>query len=65
MLFRKKKKSKTLKHLRKSQSLTIRELSRLSGVNESILAKVDNRKMKTIPEPIQTKIRHALDERSH
>jgi len=47
---------KTVKELRKNQGLTAKELADKLKINTSIILKVDNFKLKDVPEPLKSKL---------
>ena len=49
-------KNKTVKELRKKQSLTARELAQRLKVDVNLVLKVDNRKLKDVPDPLQSRL---------
>ncbi len=49
-------KNKTVKELRKNQGLTAKDLALHLGISTSIINKVDNKKIKDVPEPLKSKI---------
>lgn len=49
-------KSKTVKELRKNKSLTAKELALEIKVNESLILRVDGRKLKDVPDPLYSKL---------
>ena len=61
MLFNFGLKNKTVKQLRKNKGCTAKELAHLMKVNANIILKVDNRKIREIPEPLKSKILDALE----
>ncbi len=52
--------NKTVKELRKNQSLTAQELSYIAKVNSGVIRKVDHFKIKNVPEPLKSKIEPVL-----
>lgn len=53
-------KHKTVKELRKNQGLTARELAQRLRLNTAAIARVDNMKLKEVPEPLRSKITPVL-----
>lgn len=53
-------KNKTVKELRKNKGLTARELALEIKVNESLILRVDNRKLKHVPDPLYSKLMSVL-----
>jgi transcriptional regulator with XRE-family HTH domain len=51
---------KTVKELRKNQGLTAREVAQLLKVDTIEILKIDDLKLKDVPEPLQTKIMPVL-----
>jgi len=51
---------KTVKELRKNQGLTAREVAQLLKVDTIDILKIDDLKLKDVPEPLQTKIMPVL-----
>lgn len=49
-------KNKTVKELRKNKSLTAKELALELKVNESLILRVDDRKLKHVPDPLYSKL---------
>ncbi len=56
MLFQSQIMKKTVKELRKNQGLTAKELADKLKINTSIILKVDNFKLKDVPEPLKSKL---------
>ncbi len=52
--------SRTVKELRKKQSLTAQELALIVKVNTSMIRKVDHFKIKDVPEPLKSRIEPVL-----
>jgi len=52
--------NKTVKELRKKQGLTARELALIINVNSPIIKKVDDFKIKNVPEPLKSRIEPVL-----
>jgi len=52
--------NKTVKELRKKQGLTARELAMIVNVNSPVIKKVDDFKIKNVPEPLKTRIEPIL-----
>ncbi len=52
--------SKTVKELRKKQSLTASELAIMVKVSESLIKKVDHLQFKSVPEPLKSRIEPVL-----
>ncbi len=52
--------NKTVKELRKRQGLTARELAMIAKVNSPIIKKVDDFKLKNVPEPLKSRIEPVL-----
>jgi len=52
--------NKTVKELRKKQGLTAQELATIVGVNSPMIKKVDQFKIKNVPEPLKSKIEPVL-----
>jgi len=49
-------KNKTVKELRKNKGLTAKELAIQVKVSESLILKVDNRKLKDVPDPLYSRL---------
>lgn len=49
-------KNKTVKELRKNQGLTARELAERLKLNTAAILRIDDMKLKEVPEPIKSKI---------
>jgi transcriptional regulator with XRE-family HTH domain len=49
-------KNKTVKELRKNQGLTVRELAQQLKLDSIDILKIDDMKLKDLPEPLKTKI---------
>ena len=49
-------KNKTVKELRKNQGLTARELAQRLKLDTVDILKIDGRKLKDVPEPLQSKL---------
>ncbi len=49
-------KNKTVKELRKNKSFTARELALELKVNESLILRVDGRKLKDVPDPLYSRL---------
>lgn len=60
MLFYFRNKNKTIKELRKKQGYTAQELAIKTKLNTSVILKIDNRKLKHVPEPLKSKILPSL-----
>lgn len=56
MLFDFSFKNKTIKELRKNKGYTVKELAVQIKVSESLILKVDNRKLKDIPDPLYSRL---------
>jgi len=52
--------NKTVKELRKKQGLTAKELAIIINVNSPVIKKVDDHKMKNVPEPLKSRIEPIL-----
>ncbi len=52
--------NKTVKELRKKQGLTARELAMIINVNSPVIKKVDDFKIKNVPEPLKSRIEPVL-----
>ncbi len=52
--------SRTVKELRKKQSLTAQELALIAKVNTSMIKKVDHFRIKDVPEPLKSRIEPVL-----
>ncbi len=52
--------NKTVKHLRKEQGLTARELAMMVKVGSNMIRKVDHFQIKNVPEPLKSKIEPVL-----
>lgn len=59
-MFFKRFRQKTIKELRKNQSLTATELAFIAKVNTSLIVKIDDRPLKSIPEPLRSRIEPVL-----
>mgnify|MGYP000551385704 CR=1 FL=1 len=51
---------KTVKELRKNQGLTAREVAQIAKVDTVDILKVENTKLKDVPEPLRSKITPVL-----
>jgi transcriptional regulator with XRE-family HTH domain len=51
---------KTVKELRKNQGLTAQELARRVKVNTSLILRIDEMKLKDVPDPLRTRITPVL-----
>lgn len=49
-------KNKTVKELRKNQGLTVQELALILRVKTSLVHKIDDKKIKQVPEPLKSRI---------
>ena len=49
-------KNKTIKELRKNRGYTAQELSEQLKISTSLILRVDNMKLKDIPEPLKSKL---------
>ena len=56
MFFYIRNKNNTIKYLRKSKGYTSKELANKTNISLSIILKVDNQKLKEIPEPLKTQL---------
>lgn len=56
MLFKFRIMNKTVKELRKNQGLTVRELAELVKLDSIEVLRVDDKKLKEVPEPIKGKL---------
>lgn len=56
MLFQSRIMKKTVKELRKDQGLTAKELADKLKINTSAILKVDDFKLKDVPEPLKSKL---------
>jgi len=52
--------NKTVKELRKKQGLTAKELAIIINVNSPVIKKVDDHKIKNVPEPLKSRIEPIL-----
>jgi len=52
--------NKTVKDLRKKQGLTAKELAIIINVNSPVIKKVDDHKIKNVPEPLKSRIEPIL-----
>ncbi len=52
--------NKTVKELRKKQGLTAKELAMIVNVNSPVIRKVDDLKLKNVPEPLKGRIEPVL-----
>ncbi len=52
--------NKRVKDLRKKQGLTARELAMIVNVNSPVIRKVDDYKIKNVPEPLKSRIEPVL-----
>lgn len=52
--------NKTVKELRKKQGLTAKELAVIINVNSPVIKKVDDHKIKNVPEPLKSRIEPIL-----
>ncbi len=57
--------NKTVKELRKKQGLTARELAMIVNVNSPVIKKVDDFKIKNVPEPLKSRIEPVLKGKKH
>lgn len=51
---------KTIKELRKNQGLTAQELARRVKVNTSLILRIDEMRLKDVPDPLRTRITPVL-----
>jgi len=56
MFFEFRNRNKTVKELRKNQGYTVKELAFKLKVDTSAIAKIDNLRLKEVPEPIRSKV---------
>lgn len=56
MFFEFKSRNKTIKELRKNQGYTAKEVAFMLKVDTSQILKIDNLKLKEVPEPMKSKI---------
>ena len=56
MFFEFKNRNKTVKELRKNQGYTAKELASKLKVDTSAIAKIDDLKLKEVPEPIRSRV---------
>mgnify|MGYP001386763744 CR=1 FL=1 len=56
MFFYLKSKNKTIKELRKNRGYTVKELANLLRMEENLISRIDERKLKDVPEPLKSKI---------
>lgn len=56
MLFNLGLKNKTVKELRKNQGMTARELAQYLKLDTAVILRIDDRKLKEVPEPLRSKI---------
>lgn len=56
MLFNLGFKNKTIKELRKNQGLTARELAQRLKLSTAAIIRIDDKKLKEVPEPLRRKI---------
>lgn len=49
-------KNKTVKELRKNQGMTARELAQYLKLDTAVILRIDDRKLKEVPEPLRSKI---------
>jgi len=52
--------NRTVKELRKKQGLTAKELAMIVNVNSPVIRKVDDYKIKNVPEPLKGRIEPVL-----
>lgn len=52
--------NKTVKELRKNQGLTARELAERLKLNTAVILRIDDMKLKQVPEPMRSKITPVL-----
>ncbi|WP_026896070.1 helix-turn-helix domain-containing protein [Clostridiisalibacter paucivorans] len=60
MFFNFRNRNKTIRELRKKQGYTAKELAIKIKVSTSLISKIDNRKLKHIPEPLKSKLLPSL-----
>lgn len=48
--------NKTVRELRKNQGLTARELADKTKLSQSLILKVDEKRLKDVPEPLKSKL---------
>ncbi len=53
-------KNKTVKELRKNQGLTVQELALQLRVKPSLIHKIDQKRIRDVPEPLQSRITPVL-----
>ncbi|NLM42629.1 MAG: helix-turn-helix transcriptional regulator [Clostridiales bacterium] len=56
MFFHLKNKNKTIKELRKRQGYTVKELADKLKIEISLISRIDDRKLKDIPDPLKSKL---------
>lgn len=56
MFFTLKNRNKTIKELRKNRGYTAKELAIKLKIKSSLIIKIDNKKLKDVPEPLKSKI---------
>ncbi|WP_372999243.1 transcriptional regulator [Lutispora sp.] len=56
MFFYFKNKNRTIKELRKRQGYTAKELANKLKVESSLISRIDDRKLKDVPEPLKSKL---------
>ncbi|MGE4282284.1 MAG: transcriptional regulator [Clostridia bacterium] len=61
MLFNFGFKNKTINELRKKRMYTAKELAEKLKINTSLILKIDNTKLKDVPEPLKSKLIPFLD----
>ncbi|MGS0763684.1 winged helix-turn-helix transcriptional regulator [Syntrophomonas curvata] len=49
-------KQKTVKELRKNQGMTARDLAQRLNLNTAAIARIDDMKLREVPEPLRSKI---------
>ncbi|MTI49568.1 transcriptional regulator [Sporosalibacterium faouarense] len=60
MFFYLRNKNKTIKELRKNRSYTAKQLAERLRMNQNLILRVDDTKLKNVPEPLKSKLLPAL-----
>lgn len=60
MFFYLRSKNKTVKELRKRQGYTVKELADILKIEANLISRIDERKLKDVPDPLRSKILPAL-----
>lgn len=56
MFFQLRNRNKTVKELRKNRGYTVKQLAFMLKIEASLISRIDDRKLKDIPEPLKSKL---------